>query len=227
MSKFAKSVAMGSMLAVSALASVEALAEVSANVGMTSNYIWRGVSQAGDDSAVSGGIDYSHESGVYVGTWTSSLGPVSQYELDLYLGYAGEVAGMSYDVGYIKYMYPVGDAELDFDEVYGSLGYSYFTAMVAYTTSVESDADDCNDIYYSLAADLPLKEDLSVGLLVGNYDYEDDAAEDYSHYQLSLTKSTAAMGDFTFAYDQNDMTDSGAGEDDARVSVSWSTGFDL
>lgn len=43
------------------------------NVGVTSNYIWRGATQGSDDSAVSGGIYYAHDSGLYVGTWVSSL----------------------------------------------------------------------------------------------------------------------------------------------------------
>ena len=46
---------------------------ISANIGVVSNYIWRGVTQTGDQAAVQGGLDYSHESGFYAGTWASNV----------------------------------------------------------------------------------------------------------------------------------------------------------
>lgn len=219
-----------SLLSVAALtvAAPVAAAELSANVGVASNYLWRGVTQSGDDAAISGGLDVGFGPGFYAGTWTSSLGDnTSNYELDLYGGFAAEAGPVSYDVGVIHYAYPVGDVELDFTEVYGSLGFSLFTATLAYTVDTEADVADDNDLYASLAADVPIRDDLSVGVLVGNYDFDAPAAEDYTHYQVSLTKSTGEFGDFTFAVDQNDLEDTGAGEDDPRVWVSWSKGFDL
>jgi uncharacterized protein (TIGR02001 family) len=46
---------------------------ISANIGAVSNYIWRGVTQTGDQAAVQGGFDYAHESGFYAGTWASNV----------------------------------------------------------------------------------------------------------------------------------------------------------
>jgi uncharacterized protein (TIGR02001 family) len=228
MSKTIKTLAL-SVLAASTLASGAAFAEFTGNVGVTSNYIWRGITQSGDDSAISGGLDYAHDSGFYVGTWTSSIGGGNQYEVDLYAGFGGEVSGFSYDVGAINYMYPVDeDAELDFAEVYGSVGYGPVTASVAYTVSKEDDAADENDLYISLAGNFNLKDDLALGLLIGNYDFEDSDAEDITHYQVSLTKSLADVGDFTFAVDKaSDYQDDTTTEEDVRVSVAFSKGFDL
>lgn len=228
MSKTFKTLAL-SLFAASTLVSGIAHAEVTGNVGVTSNYIWRGVPQSGDDAAISGGLDYAHESGVYVGTWTSSLGGGSQYELDLYAGYAGEVSGFSYDVGVNHYMYPVDDtAKLDFTEVYGSIGYGPVTAGVAYTVDKEASVKDKNDLYLSLAANFDVKEDLAFGLLVGRYDFADPATKDYTHYQVSLTKSLSDVGDFTFAVDKASDYISGTSiDEDPRVSVSFTKGFDL
>ncbi|MGE0079772.1 MAG: TorF family putative porin [Thiohalomonadaceae bacterium] len=228
MSTIVKTLAL-SFLAAGALAGGIAHAEATGNVGVTSNYIWRGMPQSGDDAAISGGLDYAHASGLYAGTWTSSIGGGSQYELDLYAGFAGEVSGFSYDVGAINYMYPLDeDAELDFTEVYGSIGFGPVTASVAYTISKEADVDDENDLYLSVAANFDLKEDLTLGLLVGSYDLEDDAAEDITHYQVSLTKSLAGVGDFTFAVDKaSDYADGTTVDEDPRVSVSFSKSFDL
>jgi uncharacterized protein (TIGR02001 family) len=45
----------------------------SANIGAVSNYVWRGVTQTGDQAAIQGGLDVSHESGFYAGTWVSNI----------------------------------------------------------------------------------------------------------------------------------------------------------
>ncbi len=209
-----------------ALTTTTAFAGGSANIGVGSNYIWRGLTQTGDDAAISGGLDYDFGNGLSVGTWTSSLGGGNSYELDLYGAYGGKVAGADYSVGLINYRYPTvtgsvnPDAIEDFTEVNGSLGFGPVSANVAYT--IDSDNNDTvanskGDIYYSLGFKKEIKSDLTVGAMVGKYDFDDKAGEDYTHYQLSLGK-----GDFTFAVDDNDLKGS-----DPRASVSWTKSFDL
>ncbi|RLA37810.1 MAG: hypothetical protein DRR03_01810 [Gammaproteobacteria bacterium] len=39
-------------------------AEIAANVALTSDYVWRGVSQTNEDPAILGGFDYEHDSGL-------------------------------------------------------------------------------------------------------------------------------------------------------------------
>ena len=68
-------------------------AELSANIGVTSNYLWRGVTQTDDGAAIQGGIDWSHDSGFYLGTWASNIDwgvGSSGVEVDFYGGYAGD-----------------------------------------------------------------------------------------------------------------------------------------
>ena len=43
------------------------------NVGFASQYVFRGLSQTNGKSAVQGGLDYAHSSGLYVGTWLSNI----------------------------------------------------------------------------------------------------------------------------------------------------------
>ncbi|MEQ8231801.1 MAG: TorF family putative porin, partial [Gammaproteobacteria bacterium] len=102
-----------------------------ANVSVSNNYLWRGLTQSENKPAVSGGIDYAHESGIYVGTWVSNVeyasgtnpsGDAFSYENDWYIGYAGEYNGISYDFGYLFYNYDE-EANFDFGEFYGSVGY--------------------------------------------------------------------------------------------------------
>lgn len=175
-------------------------AELSANIGITSNYIWRGVSQTQDDAAVQGGIDYSHASGFYAGTWASNvdfgtsetvdvIGPggtvigsaeVSredeQYELDAYFGYAGSAGRFGYDVGIIHYMYPETDGDSDFTELALSASFSALTVGAHYIFSSEVDdglfAEKDLYTYASLGFDLP--QSWAVSLTVGHYAFDVD-----------------------------------------------------
>lgn len=88
---------------------------LSANVGIVSEYRYRGIGQTDGDPAVQGGFDYGHASGLYVGTWGSNVswlsdaggGAVSSsVELDVYGGYKGTWGDIGYDVGVLRYFYP-------------------------------------------------------------------------------------------------------------------------
>lgn len=190
---------------------------LTANIGVASNYIWRGVTQTTDGSAVSGGIDYAHASGFYVGTWVSNQNwtGAGNYEQDLYAGYGFDAGPVGLDIGYIKYMYPVGTGTDDFSEFYVNATFNVLKAGVAVTTSKESGALE-DDTYIYVGADFEVKKGLTLGLTYGDYDFE-AAGADYSHYQVSLSKD-----DFTFAFDDTDVANS-----DPRFSVSWSKSFDL
>ena len=46
---------------------------LSFNVGLTTDYRYRGISQSRLKPAISAGADYAHPSGFYVGTWLTSI----------------------------------------------------------------------------------------------------------------------------------------------------------
>ncbi len=99
------------------MAPVVAQAGVSANVGMVSNYVFRGVEQSGEASA-SAGLDYENDSGLYVGTWVADVNNGLEY--DLYAGWSGEVKGVSLGLGGTYFGY----TEADFDQPYKELNLS-------------------------------------------------------------------------------------------------------
>src|SRR5690349_3327239 len=93
---------------------------ITANVGLFSQYIFRGLTQTNGDPAVQGGFDYSHTSGFYAGTWASNISWLrdggayragGSAEIDLYGGFKGSIGktDLSYDLGTLYYWYP-GDA---------------------------------------------------------------------------------------------------------------------
>ncbi|MCK4586063.1 MAG: TorF family putative porin [Gammaproteobacteria bacterium] len=210
-------------LAISHTVLAEISGKITGNIGVTSNYLWRGVTQTNDLSAVSGGIDFAHDSGFYAGTWTSNLGGGDQ-EVDLYAGYGMKAGPVDLDFGAISYQYPVNEAY--FHEGYVNANFKMFNAGLAYTlgsddNNIPAFINDNGDIYISLGATFEVKKGLEAGVTLGSYNFKDDVAEDYTHIQASLSKD-----DFTFAIDKNDLTDVN-GEDNIRFSASWSKGFNL
>ena len=208
-------------------------AEFSANIGATSNYVWRGVTQTDDSAAVSGGLDYAHESGFYLGTWASNVDfdDDSTAEVDFYGGFANTLdMGLGYDVGAIFYYYPGANDDLNFTEVYASLSYSWvldFSAGVNYTVQKEDGDADTNDIYFFGNASYEIAPTWTVGGTVGHYNFDDSDAADYTHYQLDIGKSVGDFGDFTLSVSVADP-DSGPDsiDGDALVFVSWAKTFD-
>ena len=115
--------------------------EISGNVALVTDYRFRGVSLSDEEIAVQGGIDIGHSSGIYVGTWASSIDEGLGYggtELDIYGGWSGDIAeGLSLDVGLLFYLYPGDDGcNCNYYEPYASLtgavGPAELTVGVAY-----------------------------------------------------------------------------------------------
>ena len=91
------------------------------NVGVVSQYRYRGLAQTHGMPALQGGVDYSNANGAYLGVWastirwikdssTTSSGNVvnvdGKSEVDIYGGYKFEVSGIGYDFGVLAYQYP-------------------------------------------------------------------------------------------------------------------------
>jgi len=219
-----------------------AAAEFSANIGATSNYVWRGATQTDDGAAVSGGIDYAHDSGFYVGTWASNVdfGSGGEVEWDLYGGYAGEVSDFSYDVGVFYYAYP-DSSNANFAELGLSVGYKMLSAGINYTFTSEVDDDKGSadafvegDLYYYAGVSFEVAPTWTIGGTIGYYDFDNDGDYDndamgdvdlsYTHYQLDVGKSAGDFGDFTFSVSKADKEANG-GDDDIKVFVSWAKTF--
>lgn len=199
-----------------------AYAEASANVALSSNYMFRGISQTGEDAiepAISGGFDFGHESGLYIGTWASNVeladadgdNDVANMEMDIYGGYAGEMGGLSYDVGLLYFYYP-GTDKLDFFEYYGSLGTSVGSADVGLSINISPDyyAESGDSYYVNASASMPLSDSFGVNASVGYQSIDEEntfGTPDYYDWKLGLT--TSAMGlDLELAWIDTDLSNS-------------------
>jgi uncharacterized protein (TIGR02001 family) len=103
-------------------APAESSITVSGTAAVTTDYRFRGVTQSNGNPAVQGSIGVAHDSGLYVGTWGSSIGFGGGTEIDAYGGWSGEVAsGLKADVGLLYYYYPNATGATDYFEPYASV----------------------------------------------------------------------------------------------------------
>ena len=182
---------------------------LSYNVGVVTDYRYRGISQSRLKPALQGGVDYADKSGFYVGAWGSTIqwikdtgttvgvggikGPV---EIDLYGGYKGAVGDAAYDVGFLRYEYSgnnlakvKGFANANTNEVYGAVTYGLVTAKYSHAISnLFGNPNSKNSYYVDLSANFDLGDGFT---LVPHYGYQKvknvvDAS--YSDYALTLNK---------------------------------------
>lgn len=99
--------------------------DISATATVTSNYVFRGVSLSDNDPAVQGSIEVEHSSGLYAGTWASSIARYAgtNAELDLYAGWRPQMGAIDLDLGVVAYLYPGGKGG-NYSELAGSAGYT-------------------------------------------------------------------------------------------------------
>ena len=180
-------------------------ASIEANVGFTTDYIWRGYTQNDGDTSFSGGVDMSTDSGFYVGTWVGDITwDGASYELDVYGGYAGEAGALSYDIGYLAFTYP-GEDSLDFEEIYLGLGFSYFGVTFS---SGQDSAPDNVEFSVSLG-------DTGLGVTYGDY----DEYGEYTIVSYDLPISIAGLG---VSLSWNDFSSEDGMSDDDTVVVTFS-----
>ena len=192
--------------------------EIEANVALSTDYLFRGISQTDNDPAISGGFDYSFDNGFYAGIWASNVefDDVTT-EIDVYGGYAVELAeGVELDLGYIYFVYP-GDS--------GSLNYSEFTAGISFNDlgfglvySPDYFGSDEDAIIFNVDYSVGIAKNLSLDLHTGYIVTDTDDAgqsiliagtdlDDYFEYSIGLS-TTAAGVDLSLTYHDTDISSS-------------------
>lgn len=206
----------------------------SASVALTTDYVWRGVTQTLRDPAIQGSVDYTHSSGFYAGVWASNVDFTddapddgADIEVDAYFGIGGELDnGIGWDIGYLRYIYPGTTAGNDFDwnEYHISASYSYFSASINYSNDYL--ALDDTGLYYTLGAEYGINN-FTVSANI-NYLDADDLGEnlgndpsDEGGFDYNIGVSTGLAGfDFDLRYyDTGSELEDSFGSDDPSDRV--------
>jgi uncharacterized protein (TIGR02001 family) len=177
----------------------EAAAEEESNVewslALTSDYVFRGVTQTDYDPALQAGLTYTFgDSGIYVGGWASnvdfadSLGP--DIEFDAYIGWSHDINDeWNIDLSAVHYAY-FGERDdygsIDFTEVIGKAAWNeMLTLTVAYAPDYSN--LDYSSFYLNLGGSWDLGNDFALNAGIGHTDFSDDNGS-YMDWNLGVSK---------------------------------------
>jgi len=190
-----------------------AASPITYNIGVVSDYRYRGISQSKLHPALQGGVDYA-QGPFYAGTWLSTIDWVKDagkavgvdsgnapVEWDLYLGTKGDIIKdtLSYDVGTLAYVYlgqkfhQIGLSNPDTGEFYGALTYGVFTGKVSISaTPLFGVPKSKGSQYYDLSANFDLGSGFSLTPDVGYQNITGSVAKaaglSYTDYSVTLGK---------------------------------------
>ena len=219
-----------------ALISPMVSAEVSGEIGVTSDYRFRGVSQTAGDFAVQGSIDYSADNGFFAGAWASNVDDESydaDVEIDIYAGYwgaFGEDEELEYDVTLTYYTYPGQDESTKYLEATVGFYFAGFHLAQWYTNDYANADVDLH--YTELNYSYEFIENWSIDAHVG-YSYGDGAdldwGEDYMDYSIGVSTELAGVGLSLAWLDTNlsddNIIDDGAWKNEGTILATASYAF--
>jgi uncharacterized protein (TIGR02001 family) len=160
---------------------------------LTSDYRWRGQTQAQNDPAVQGGFTLGHTSGLYFSAFASNVdfGGTAHLELDPQIGFSKAIKlgpiEPTLDVGLVYYNYP-SESDINWWEAYGKLVFANvitegdsLTPSLAYTGAYGGDAtsdawgEDIANFNVNLAYAIPFADTGFGGVASIGYSKADEA----------------------------------------------------
>lgn len=165
---------------------------------LSSDYVFRGVSQTIEDPALQAGLAFEHASGWFAGIWGSTVDfPTNalrqrprEVEIDLWVGYGFELGphwGLALEAR--QYEYPDDDPLFDYD--YSELAVSVRRARSAVSLSYSDEALGLDSPGAAVEAthrrELPWRLDLVGG--VGYYDLDGPLLGDYLFWSLTAGRT--------------------------------------
>ncbi len=188
---------------------------VAINVGVVTDYRYRGISQTVKRPALNATLDYTHNpTGLYAGAFASTIKWIDDaqnaagvsgsapLEIDLYAGKRGEIGGgFTYDAGGIFYYYPnnkygaTGPA-LNSDytnantaEAYGQVGYgpAYFKYSYA-LTDLFGNANTVGSYYLDASVNQEITDGYVLNLHYGYQHMANISLGTYKDWKIGVTK---------------------------------------
>lgn len=200
---------------------------LSYNIGIVSDYTFRGVSQTNEGPAIQAGMDYAHDSGFYAGTWGSNVdfveGDAANIEWDLYLGWSGNFSEtVSFDVSVLRYVY-LDQSDYNYTELLFGLGVGdYLSFQLGYSNDVFN--SDETGIYYAASGTYPLPWwELTLNGSIGHYDLDDALGDSYQDITVGLSKPFGPMTvDLNWVHASDDIDWGVNGGTRVLLATKWS-----
>jgi uncharacterized protein (TIGR02001 family) len=156
---------------------------VTGNVALTSDYMFRGLTQTWAGPAIQGGADLSMKNGFAAGFWASSISdktyPGASLELDVYASYGLSInEDWSWRAGLYGYLYPKGNLDeaglrsRSFNTAEANLALTWKWLTLKYSDVEQGYRDDSRGTgYLQLDAAIPFNDQWSLALHAGHTRY--------------------------------------------------------
>jgi uncharacterized protein (TIGR02001 family) len=179
-------------------------AETTFNVGVATDYVFRGIDQTTSfsEGQAFGGVDFG-SGPFYAGAWVSNTGNHSLqfFEYDLYAGWKPTLGPVALDLGFIYYGYTDTDDTVGFDEsessnyelkVAGSIpvGGATLGAAVYWTPNFGGDNDTLDDnagVYYEINGAYTFSNSATLSGAFGAVEVDDYAIDSYTTWNVGVT----------------------------------------
>ncbi len=187
-------------------------APLTSNIGLVSSYRFRGIDQTFGKPALQGGVDYAHESGLYIGNWNSNVNsgagfPDGNLEMDFYGGFKKSFGDFGLDVGGIVYYYPGSEGKVlgtkaasgavTNKEIYIGGSWKFLSAKYSYSvddyfalrgTGLHDGKSTRGTSYLELNANYDLGNGWGINGHIGTLALKNIKNADYADWKIGVTK---------------------------------------
>lgn len=172
--------------------------DIAFNAGVSTDYVFRGISQTSENGQIFAGADIAFSGIGYAGVWASNIDydyfgdDDTSAEVDFYAGVKPEAYGYVFDFAGIYYSYygqPDNAAELNFFEVKAAasraVGPATLGAAAYYSPEFSGELGDA--LYYEVNGSFTANDRLSFSGVLGRQTFNDIDDADYTTWNVGAT----------------------------------------
>jgi uncharacterized protein (TIGR02001 family) len=179
----------------------DALPNLNGYVTLASDYREHGLSQLASGTSLQLGIDYRHDTGFFVGGFTTNVDYTAEasfttprdYLFNYYLGYARRKRDWTFNVSVARYLYPGISFSYDYTQL--AFGVSY-KSRISYSASYVNELLGLpyRGWYQELGITHPLRWGLELGAALGELSADEIADGGYTYWNVGLSKAIRSIG---------------------------------
>ena len=206
-------------------APIAVASEFSGAATLTSEYIYRGLDMSDSDPAFQLGLDYEHDTGLFMGIWASTIDLRSAMdsrdtELDYYVGFHYEAKSpITATVTVLRYSYPgqTGINSYDYNEVLlGATWLQHYSIELGYTSNLYGLKRIGR--HWELRSEWPVANAWVIGAAVGGNDLSDIGVSRYLHWDVGASARFSRLT-FDLRWYDNEKPDGIAAQSSANSQV--------